>query len=63
MTRKHYIAFARVLSDTRSLVWDNVGYAVIDMIEKEMVTLFYEDNPNFSGEKFRKAASLEPEIT
>ena len=60
MTRKHYIEFAHILSDRREMVWDEVELYVIDAIENGMIQLFFEDNPNFDAQKFRRAASLDP---
>ena len=63
MTKKDYIAFAYILSDRREMVWDAGENYVIDAIENQMIHLFFLDNPNFNAEKFRRAASLEPEKT
>jgi hypothetical protein len=61
MTRKNYVAFARILKDAR----DDLGSAtfhpvdVINRLEDALTTYLRQDNERFDGERFRKASGRE----
>ena len=58
MTRKHYKAFATLLSGMRAKLphGDPRGEALIDAFEAVCVEEFAKENPSFSPAKFREAA-------
>ena len=50
-TRQHFIKVAEIISD----ISDN---GIREEVAERFVTMFYEDNPRFDVEKFRKACNV-----
>lgn len=56
-SRKHYTDAAALIARLRREEYDA---RTLDAVTKGLVTLFAEDNPRFSGDRFRDAAGLTP---
>lgn len=57
-TRKHFEAVAKILRERRQLAEEEQSLErieEIDAIAEDLITLFYEENPRFSREKFTNA--------
>jgi hypothetical protein len=55
---RHYAAIADVLADIR----ENEGLISINYLEDRLIKLFKADNPKFSADRFRKAATRAPNM-
>lgn len=59
MTRKDYVAVARIIKDIRRFhsTYDTLGHAIVpvNVFEDDMAALFAADNDRFDRERFLKA--------
>lgn len=58
MTKKHFIAIARILKNQRLSIQgieDNQFENLISNIENQLINVFVDDNPRFDISKFKQA--------
>jgi hypothetical protein len=64
MTKKHFIAIARILKNQRLSIQgieDNQFENLISNIENQLINVFVDDNPRFDISRFRQATQLTEE--
>jgi len=60
MTRKHFRAVAAILRDRRHVAVEIDSIEQLRLIERlteDFVSMFYDENPHFSREKFQDAVT------